>query len=131
MPNKQVDHNSPWANLRGMVKALAYPTASLSGVGSEYGGVCVAHLVDGRVAAGHVVLGNAEDLCDPGEVVAKVVFGLHADHLLKVNQGLRAPNPVKIFLLSCQSDRPSALNTLPQPVHPRHLTIHQEVLHAM
>ena len=42
------------------------------------------------VAAGDVVLGDAVDLGDAGEVVAQVVLGLQGKHVLKVNQRLES-----------------------------------------
>lgn len=46
------------------------------------------HLVQGGVAAGDVVLGDAVHVGHAGEVVTQVVLGLQAQHVLKVDEGL-------------------------------------------
>ena len=59
--------------------------------GNSFGRPCkgaALHLVDGRVAAGDIVLSHAVDLGDAREVLTHVVLGLHGDDLLKVYQRL-------------------------------------------
>ncbi len=79
---------------------------TVGGAGARGGGARrLRHLVHGGVAAGDVVLGDPVDLGGAGKVVAHVVFWLHGQHVLELDQCLR-PRPPHITSLACTAAPP-------------------------